>query len=62
VKPPKEPYRQHSPRPGCRQALLTCYVGHSQLQQVEWIPEHIQVKAQVRVGRDDRVWVVEEIY
>lgn len=55
-------YNYQEPKPGYRQALLTCYVGLEQIQQVEWIPPHIPVKAQVRVGHDDRVWIVEEIY
>jgi hypothetical protein len=55
-------YRYQAPREGQRQALLTCWVGATQLQQVEWVPAYIQPKAQVRVGQDDKVWVVEEIY
>ena len=55
-------YRYTDPRPHHKQALLTCWVGLSQLQLVEWVPDYIQPKAQVRVGQDDKVWVVEEIY
>ena len=55
-------YRYHAPKPGHRQALLTCWVGATQLSQVEWVPDYIQAKAQVLVGQDDKVWVVEEIY
>ena len=58
----KRPYRYYPPKPGHRQALLTCWVGGTQLSQVEWVPQYIQAKAQVRVGQDDKVWVVEEIY
>jgi hypothetical protein len=50
------------PQEGQRQALLTCWVGATQLSQVEWVPAYIQPKAQVRVGQDDKVWIVEEIY
>ena len=59
---PASNYRYQEPRAGHRQALLTCWVGQSQLQQVEWVPQYIQAKAQVRVGQDDKVWTVEEIY
>ena len=59
---PDGSYNCAAPKPGYRQALLTCYVGLEQLHQIEWIPPHVQLKAQVRVGRDDRIWVVEEIY
>jgi hypothetical protein len=58
----KKPYRYQAPQEGQRQALLTCWVGATQLSQVEWVPNYIQAKAQVRVGQDDKVWVVEEIY
>jgi hypothetical protein len=59
--PPGE-YNLHNPRPNHRQALLTCWVGATQLSQVEWVPQYIQPKAQVLVGNDDKVWIVEEIY
>lgn len=55
-------YRFQPPKEGHRQALLTCWVGASQLSQVEWVPQYIQPKAQVLVGNDDKVWIVEEIY
>lgn len=55
-------YSYQAPQEGQRQALLTCWVGGAQLSQVEWVPQYIQAKAQVRVGQDDKVWLVEEIY
>jgi hypothetical protein len=62
TRPSPDPYNQHDPKPGYRQALLTCYVGQTQCQQIEWVPPGIQPKAQVLVGKDHRVWIVEEIY
>lgn len=47
---------------GHRQALLTTWVGATQMSMVEWVPDYIQPKSQVLMGQDDRVWVVEEIY
>lgn len=62
TRPPADPYNQHAPKPGYRQALLTTYEGNRQLQQVEWIPPGIDKHARVHVGPDERVWTVEEIY